>query len=203
MTTARFLTRLNDTPIPTHRRWYNGLTHRRKWRLIDHLVYKTDVADGRIIVVPGYPLGHHLFQHSTVIDFSSVPRIPIIWTLFGDSAHKAAAPHDFGYERAGDVGAWRFAEPDEPVGLVLPYGFNLIPVSDARPLTRAEVDAIFFEAMQAPGPEDLPDADCWPLDRPWSLDDIPPDWQPEEGAFRQWGMWAGVRAFGGVAGWGK
>ncbi len=33
-----------------------------------------------------------------VTDFASVPRLPLIYSLFGDRAHHESVPHDFGYQ---------------------------------------------------------------------------------------------------------
>jgi hypothetical protein len=55
-------------------------------------------------------------------DFASVPRIPIIYPLYGDRAHKSAVLHDWGYR------------------------------TDAVPsLTFMQVNDLFFEAMECVG----------------------------------------------------
>lgn len=56
------------------------------WRLLSEFRYDSDVADSRIIVPPGF-----------VTDFASVPRVPVAFWLFGDTAHAAAVVHDWLY----------------------------------------------------------------------------------------------------------
>lgn len=56
------------------------------WRLIADLVYQSDVA-GRTFTVPtGF-----------VTNFASVPRIPIVYELAGDTSSAAATVHDYLY----------------------------------------------------------------------------------------------------------
>lgn len=55
------------------------------WKLAHPLVYQSDIA-GLITVPDGF-----------VTDFASVPRIPIAYTLAGDTAHAAAVVHDYLY----------------------------------------------------------------------------------------------------------
>lgn len=56
------------------------------WMLVSPLLYESDVA-GRIIEVPV------AFE----TDFASVPRMPIVFDLMGDTAHAAAVLHDYLY----------------------------------------------------------------------------------------------------------
>lgn len=59
---------------------------RGSWQLRNPLIYESDLA-GQIFVVPvGF-----------VTDFASVPRIPGVFELLGDTAHEAAALHDWLY----------------------------------------------------------------------------------------------------------
>lgn len=55
------------------------------WKLKNPLVYQSGIA-GIITVPEGFET-----------DFASVPRIPIAYTLAGDTAHAAAVVHDFLY----------------------------------------------------------------------------------------------------------
>lgn len=55
------------------------------WKLEHPLVYQSDIA-GNISVPEGFET-----------DFASVPRIPIAYTLAGDTAHAAAVVHDYLY----------------------------------------------------------------------------------------------------------
>jgi len=57
-----------------------------KWVLLAPLVYESDVA-GRVITVPaGFPT-----------DLASVPRFPIVYSLCGNVARRAAVLHDYLY----------------------------------------------------------------------------------------------------------
>lgn len=58
-----------------------------RWELLSSLVYDSDVADQVIAVPSGF-----------ITDFASVPRVPVIYTLFGDRAHREAVIHDFLYQ---------------------------------------------------------------------------------------------------------
>jgi hypothetical protein len=55
-------------------------------------------------------------------DFASVPRIPVVYNLWGDRAHREAVLHDYVYCK------------------------NSIPI-----LTRSEADSVFLEAMKSTG----------------------------------------------------
>jgi len=59
-----------------------------KWRLVQDLVYESDIA-GTITVPAGFEC-----------DFASVPRIPVVFMLCGDEAHKPAVIHDYLYRYA-------------------------------------------------------------------------------------------------------
>jgi hypothetical protein len=59
---------------------------RGTWRLLDPLVYDSDLVR-RIIVVPA----------GFVTDFASVPRVPFAYWIAGDVAHPAAVVHDWEY----------------------------------------------------------------------------------------------------------
>lgn len=55
------------------------------WELDFALIYESDIL-GEIIVPAGFQT-----------DFASVPRLPIIYSLFGDKAHREAVLHDYLY----------------------------------------------------------------------------------------------------------
>jgi hypothetical protein len=57
-----------------------------EWILGSALVYQSDVADTVFVVPAGFKT-----------DLASVPRIPIVYDLCGDTSSKAAALHDFLY----------------------------------------------------------------------------------------------------------
>lgn len=59
-----------------------------KWRLIKPLVFESDVAG--TITVPAF------FE----TDFASVPRIPVIYMLLGDTGIMASVVHDYLYRYA-------------------------------------------------------------------------------------------------------
>jgi len=101
------------------------------WLLLRDLVYQSASRRARFIVPAGF-----------VTDFASVPRVPIVYLLTGNTAHAAAVLHDYLYQ------------------------------THAFDLTRAEVDALFREAMES----------TW------------------ESWWRRWTMWMGVRV-GGRRAW--
>lgn len=57
------------------------------WILDSPLIYESDIL-GRIEVPVGFET-----------DFASVPRIPIIYELWGDKAHREAVIHDYLYRK--------------------------------------------------------------------------------------------------------
>lgn len=70
----------------------------KKFMLLAPLIYESGIlrrtpglsdalADGILRIPAGF-----------VTDFASVPRVPVIYTLFGDRAHHESVPHDFLYQ---------------------------------------------------------------------------------------------------------
>lgn len=59
-----------------------------RWRLVAPLVYYTDVLACEITVPAGF-----------VTDFASVPRIPIVYELAGDTSSEASVIHDYAYTK--------------------------------------------------------------------------------------------------------
>ena len=57
-----------------------------QWELLADLIYQSDVAGMTFTVPKGF-----------VTNFASVPRIPIIYELAGDTSSEAATVHDFLY----------------------------------------------------------------------------------------------------------
>jgi hypothetical protein len=55
------------------------------WRLNAPLVYESDIVS-RIEVPKGFET-----------DFASVPRVPVVYTAWGDRAHREAVLHDYLY----------------------------------------------------------------------------------------------------------
>lgn len=60
-----------------------------RWRLADPLSYRSTVL-GEVVTVPA----------GFLTDFASVPRLPIVFWLFGDTAEEAAVVHDWLYYTA-------------------------------------------------------------------------------------------------------
>lgn len=56
------------------------------WRVVQPFVYQSDVLGKTITVEPGF-----------LTDFASVPRVPVLYLLFGDTSHRAAVLHDWLY----------------------------------------------------------------------------------------------------------
>lgn len=59
------------------------------WILISAFLYKSDVLGYTVVVHAGFET-----------DFASVPRLPLMYWLFGDTAHEAAVVHDFLYRHS-------------------------------------------------------------------------------------------------------
>lgn len=57
-----------------------------KWVLTAALIYQSDVANCIIIVPKGFQT-----------DLASVPRLPLVYMLCGDTSNEAAAVHDYLY----------------------------------------------------------------------------------------------------------
>ena len=74
---AKFLTTLKTEFIDDDKR-----------RLLAPLCYESDIM-GSLTVPAGF-----------VCDFASVPRVPVVYMLFGDEAHQAAVVHDYLYRYA-------------------------------------------------------------------------------------------------------
>lgn len=78
---SRFLTSLDVRLLSDAQNNGSG-----SWMLMSPLLYESDVA-ARIINVPT------AFE----TDFASVPRVPFVFDLVGDTAHAAATLHDYLY----------------------------------------------------------------------------------------------------------
>ena len=83
---SRFLTSLDVRLLSDTKNGGSGA-----WMLVSPLLYESDVT-GTIIKVPV------AFE----TDFASVPRVPLLFGVMGDTAHSAAALHDYLYE-TGEV----------------------------------------------------------------------------------------------------
>jgi len=59
---------------------------KQDWKLLSDFIYKSALVDSLIVVPTGF-----------VTDFASVPRLPIIFLLVGDTAIEASCVHDFLY----------------------------------------------------------------------------------------------------------
>jgi len=82
------------------------------WVLDASLIFESDIV-GRIEVPKGFET-----------DFASVPRLPIIFELWGNRAHRAAVLHDYLYR------------------------IDAVPA-----VTKIQADRVFFEGMRAGGSE--------------------------------------------------
>ncbi|AOZ01304.1 hypothetical protein BKK81_12110 [Cupriavidus sp. USMAHM13] len=58
------------------------------WRLVEPLVYQSDVAGRTFEVPPGFET-----------DLASVPRLPVVYLLAGGTSNEAAVVHDFLYTK--------------------------------------------------------------------------------------------------------
>ncbi|AOY93871.1 hypothetical protein BKK79_20115 [Cupriavidus sp. USMAA2-4] len=58
------------------------------WRLVEPLVYQSDVAGQTFEVPPGFGT-----------DLASVPRLPVVYLLAGGTSNEAAVVHDFLYTK--------------------------------------------------------------------------------------------------------
>ncbi len=56
------------------------------WRLVEPLVYQSDVAGQTFVVPAGFET-----------DLASVPRLPVVYLLAGGTSNEAAVVHDFLY----------------------------------------------------------------------------------------------------------
>ncbi len=56
------------------------------WRVVQPFVYQSDILGRDIMVEPGF-----------LTDYASVPRVPVLYLLFGDTSHRAAVIHDWLY----------------------------------------------------------------------------------------------------------
>lgn len=82
----------------------------RVWLTKEPLIYESDLL-GRIEVPVGFET-----------DFASVPRVPFIYELFGDKAHREAVIHDYLYR-----------------------------IDSAPQATYSQANEVFYEAMQIRG----------------------------------------------------
>jgi len=56
------------------------------WKVMKPFTFQSDILGREITVEPDF-----------ITDYASVPRLPIIYFLFGDTAHEAAVLHDWLY----------------------------------------------------------------------------------------------------------
>lgn len=131
---AHFRTRLSVTPLDNEGRWWQFWIHRRRWYINEPLVYYSALL--RLVIT--VPKGE-------ITNFASVPRIPFVFTLAGDTAHRAATLHDYLCRLCG----------------ILTVKETLVR------LTPRQVDAVFFESLSAPDPDGLTDDE--PRWRQWLL----------------------------------
>jgi hypothetical protein len=137
---------LNDL-IVTKKRNGDGphLAGEGEWCLYAPLEYDCVRLADRIVIPAGF-----------CCDMASVPRIPIVWEYCGACAHRAAVIHDWGCKTCNEtiLPGFYFVRRGEKLGTV--------------DVTRAQVDAIFRDAMKETG----------------------------IGPIRRWLMWGAVRLHG-------
>jgi hypothetical protein len=78
---AKFLTELNLELVND-----TSNSGRGEWKVTSPLIYISDIAYSTFVVPSGF-----------MTDMASVPRIPGVFILVGDTGHEAAALHDFLY----------------------------------------------------------------------------------------------------------
>lgn len=78
---AQFLSKLETQLVDQQEAQGRGT-----WRVMKPFVYQSDLTYNPIIVQVGF-----------VTDYATVPRIPIIFDLVGDTATEAAVVHDYLY----------------------------------------------------------------------------------------------------------
>ena len=78
---AFFLTKLTVTQISPGDAYSNPV-----WAIVNPLVYQSDVANTTITVPTGFQT-----------EFASVPKLPFLFSCFGDIADSAATIHDYIY----------------------------------------------------------------------------------------------------------
>ncbi len=101
-------------------RWITDKT----FMLLADLVYQSDLLGVTLTIPKGF-----------VTDFASVPRVPIVYMMFGDRAHHESVVHDYLYQT-------HRARIPEPQALLLgPW----------RDVSRAKADKVFLEAMETRG----------------------------------------------------
>jgi len=66
-------------------------SHGQYWKLLSPLIFDSNIY-GEIIVPVGF-----------FTDFASVPRIPIVYALFGNKSHSSATLHDYLYSGFLDI----------------------------------------------------------------------------------------------------
>jgi hypothetical protein len=56
------------------------------WKVMEPFTYQSDILGKTVTVEPGF-----------ITDYASVPRIPVLYWMLGDTAHKSAVLHDWLY----------------------------------------------------------------------------------------------------------
>lgn len=79
---AKFLSKLVTEKVKEAR----GMFGRATWELMVPLVYQSTVANTIFVVPSGF-----------VTDFASVPRLPFLYDIAGDTGHASAVIHDYLY----------------------------------------------------------------------------------------------------------
>jgi hypothetical protein len=64
----------------------NACDGRGIWKIVTPFQYRSDILGKTIKIESGF-----------LTDYASVPRLPILYTFFGDTAHKSSVVHDWLY----------------------------------------------------------------------------------------------------------
>lgn len=78
------------------------------WKLVSDFIVDADGISNRRIIVP---IGFET-------DFASVPRIPIVFELFGNRAHEPAVVHDYLYTLGGSDADREYADQVLRAGII-------------------------------------------------------------------------------------
>ena len=76
---AKFITKLQVVSVDDLANDGRGI-----WKIHSPFIYFSDILGKEITVEEGF-----------LTDFASVPRLPVIYYLFGDTSHRAAVIHDW------------------------------------------------------------------------------------------------------------
>ena len=127
------------------------------WVIDKPLKYWSEGLNGLVIIPPWFETIREdiPIQDFFETDFASVPRLPLIYSAWGDRAHREATLHDYDYRTDGTISIYS----EEAKGELGPKaeGAKVILV---RTLTYSESNNMFLEAMKSTG---KPWKICYPM----------------------------------------